>query len=210
MAGKMGDAVKRVLEQVGRTVFEEPPPPDMPRGCVSSARLSGFLPVQSVYADFYVVDEWWPDYRDEHFDERHARSVLRPAVAHVPCPHHSCGFCREHEDKQEDACSYNNCRSWRRARVIRRCVRCRCLTGLYARKTVESSINRFVRPGDVTSPETLVGHSRTRRNVDRKESVVVSLNDPTLAHSETPFHVAPYLSGHFKDGYSNRSGDGHP
>ncbi|HYF57930.1 MAG TPA: undecaprenyl diphosphate synthase family protein [Burkholderiaceae bacterium] len=31
-------------------------------------RLSGFLPVQSVYADFYVVDEWWPDYRDEHFD----------------------------------------------------------------------------------------------------------------------------------------------
>lgn len=25
-------------------------------------RLSGFLPVQSVYADFYVVDELWPDY----------------------------------------------------------------------------------------------------------------------------------------------------
>jgi undecaprenyl diphosphate synthase len=31
-------------------------------------RLSGFLPVQSVYADFYVVDEWWPDYQDRHFD----------------------------------------------------------------------------------------------------------------------------------------------
>lgn len=29
-------------------------------------RLSGFLPVQSVYADFYVVDELWPDYKDEH------------------------------------------------------------------------------------------------------------------------------------------------
>ncbi len=25
-------------------------------------RLSGFLPVQSVYADFFVVDEYWPDY----------------------------------------------------------------------------------------------------------------------------------------------------
>jgi undecaprenyl diphosphate synthase len=30
-------------------------------------RLSGFLPVQSVYADFYVVDECWPDFTPEHF-----------------------------------------------------------------------------------------------------------------------------------------------
>jgi len=30
-------------------------------------RLSGFLPVQSVYADFFVVDDYWPDYKDEHF-----------------------------------------------------------------------------------------------------------------------------------------------
>ena len=30
-------------------------------------RLSGFLPVQSVYADFYVVDAYWPDFRPEHF-----------------------------------------------------------------------------------------------------------------------------------------------
>lgn len=29
-------------------------------------RLSGFLPVQSVYADFYVVDDYWPDFRPEH------------------------------------------------------------------------------------------------------------------------------------------------
>jgi undecaprenyl diphosphate synthase len=28
-------------------------------------RLSGFLPIQSVYADFYVVDEMWPDYSRE-------------------------------------------------------------------------------------------------------------------------------------------------
>jgi undecaprenyl diphosphate synthase len=30
-------------------------------------RLSGFLPAQSVYADFYVIDDYWPDFRDEHF-----------------------------------------------------------------------------------------------------------------------------------------------
>lgn len=30
-------------------------------------RLSGFLPVQSVYADLYVVDDYWPDFRPEHF-----------------------------------------------------------------------------------------------------------------------------------------------
>jgi len=28
-------------------------------------RLSGFLPIQSVYADFYVLDEMWPDYDRE-------------------------------------------------------------------------------------------------------------------------------------------------
>jgi len=28
-------------------------------------RLSGFLPIQSVYADFYVLDEMWPDYSVE-------------------------------------------------------------------------------------------------------------------------------------------------
>jgi undecaprenyl diphosphate synthase len=28
-------------------------------------RLSGLLPVQSVYADFYVVDELWPDFEPE-------------------------------------------------------------------------------------------------------------------------------------------------
>jgi undecaprenyl diphosphate synthase len=31
-------------------------------------RLSGFLPVQSVYADFYVRDEYWPDFDPQHFD----------------------------------------------------------------------------------------------------------------------------------------------
>lgn len=32
-------------------------------------RLSGFLPVQSVYADFFVVEEMWPDYQAEQFLE---------------------------------------------------------------------------------------------------------------------------------------------
>ncbi|KOF56385.1 dihydroorotate dehydrogenase [Clostridium sp. DMHC 10] len=32
-------------------------------------RLSGFLPVQSAYADFYVIDDYWPDFREEHFYE---------------------------------------------------------------------------------------------------------------------------------------------
>lgn len=31
-------------------------------------RLSGFLPVQSIYADFYVIEDYWPDYRPEHLD----------------------------------------------------------------------------------------------------------------------------------------------
>jgi undecaprenyl diphosphate synthase len=30
-------------------------------------RLSGFLPIQSVYADFYVVDQLWPDYTNQDF-----------------------------------------------------------------------------------------------------------------------------------------------
>lgn len=32
-------------------------------------RLSGFLPVQSVYSDFYVEEKMWPDYTDEDFDK---------------------------------------------------------------------------------------------------------------------------------------------
>lgn len=32
-------------------------------------RLSGFLPVQSVYADFYVIDKMWPNFEKKDFDE---------------------------------------------------------------------------------------------------------------------------------------------
>lgn len=30
-------------------------------------RLSGFLPLQSVYSDFYVIPEYWPEFQAEHF-----------------------------------------------------------------------------------------------------------------------------------------------
>lgn len=33
------------------------------------SRLSGFLPVQSVYADFYVREEYWPDFAPHHFED---------------------------------------------------------------------------------------------------------------------------------------------
>lgn len=32
-------------------------------------RLSGFLPVQSIYSDFYVIDDLWPEFKQEHFYE---------------------------------------------------------------------------------------------------------------------------------------------
>lgn len=31
-------------------------------------RLSGFLPIQSVYSDFYIVKELWPDYAEVQFE----------------------------------------------------------------------------------------------------------------------------------------------
>lgn len=31
------------------------------------SRLSGLLPVQSVYADFYTLDDLWPDFNEDHF-----------------------------------------------------------------------------------------------------------------------------------------------
>jgi len=32
-------------------------------------RLSGFLPAQSVYADIYVREEYWPDFEVKHFEQ---------------------------------------------------------------------------------------------------------------------------------------------
>lgn len=30
-------------------------------------RLSGFLPVQSIYSDFYIIEDYWPDFKPQHF-----------------------------------------------------------------------------------------------------------------------------------------------
>ncbi len=30
-------------------------------------RLSGFLPLQAAYSDFFIVDEYWPDFSEKHF-----------------------------------------------------------------------------------------------------------------------------------------------
>ncbi len=32
-------------------------------------RLSGFLPVQSIYADFYTLDDYWPDFNKTHITD---------------------------------------------------------------------------------------------------------------------------------------------
>ena len=32
-------------------------------------RLSGFLPVQSVYADLFVLDAYWPDFEEAHLEQ---------------------------------------------------------------------------------------------------------------------------------------------
>lgn len=32
-------------------------------------RLSGFLPIQSVYSDFFIVDDYWPDYKEQHLHD---------------------------------------------------------------------------------------------------------------------------------------------
>lgn len=32
-------------------------------------RLSGFLPIQTVYSDFYIIPALWPDYKDEHLND---------------------------------------------------------------------------------------------------------------------------------------------
>lgn len=32
-------------------------------------RLSGFLPIQTVYADFYIIKDLWPDFKKEQFED---------------------------------------------------------------------------------------------------------------------------------------------
>lgn len=32
-------------------------------------RLSGFLPIQTVYSDFYIIPDLWPDFREQQFED---------------------------------------------------------------------------------------------------------------------------------------------
>lgn len=32
-------------------------------------RLSGFLPLQTVYSDIYILNDLWPDFKEEHLDQ---------------------------------------------------------------------------------------------------------------------------------------------
>ena len=32
-------------------------------------RLSGFLPIQTVYSDFYIVKDLWPDFKEQHLKD---------------------------------------------------------------------------------------------------------------------------------------------
>ncbi|MSU02822.1 undecaprenyl diphosphate synthase family protein [Tissierella pigra] len=32
-------------------------------------RLSGFLPLQSVYSDFYIIEDYWPDFKSQHLHD---------------------------------------------------------------------------------------------------------------------------------------------
>ena len=52
----------------GRLRSHEVPRLDLVVRWGGGRRLSGFLPAQSVYADFFVLDPYWPDFRPEHFD----------------------------------------------------------------------------------------------------------------------------------------------
>ena len=46
-------------------------------------RLSGFLPVQSVYSDFYVVDDYWPDFSPRHVEEAISWYSRQDAVSYT-------------------------------------------------------------------------------------------------------------------------------
>jgi len=53
--------------QSGEIASKEIPRMDLIIRWGGKRRLSGFLPVQSVYADFYVVNSMWPDYNNRQF-----------------------------------------------------------------------------------------------------------------------------------------------
>ena len=57
----------KTAQKEGQLASHEIPRLDLVIRWGGRRRLSGFLPVQSVYADIYVVDEYWPDFERQHF-----------------------------------------------------------------------------------------------------------------------------------------------
>ncbi|HEX5056253.1 MAG TPA: undecaprenyl diphosphate synthase family protein [Gammaproteobacteria bacterium] len=57
------------LRLSGRLRSQEVPRLDLVMRWGGGRRLSGFLPIQSVYADFFVVEDYWPDFRLDHFHQ---------------------------------------------------------------------------------------------------------------------------------------------
>jgi len=55
------------LERTGRLASADLPRIDLLVRWGGRRRLSGFLPVQSTYADIYVVDRLWPDFTPQDF-----------------------------------------------------------------------------------------------------------------------------------------------
>lgn len=54
-------------KQTGTPFSQEIPRMDLIMRWGNRTRLSGFLPVQSVYADFYSIKNLWPDYTEADF-----------------------------------------------------------------------------------------------------------------------------------------------
>lgn len=61
-AANKGD--KKVVDLIGSSLISRV---DLMVRWGGRRRLSGFLPVQSIYSDFYIVDELWPDFNEEQF-----------------------------------------------------------------------------------------------------------------------------------------------
>ena len=64
MSGTTGGIRKSFMECIGSSEVSRI---DLVVRWGGRRRLSGLLPVQAVYADFYIIDDLWPDFKPEHF-----------------------------------------------------------------------------------------------------------------------------------------------
>jgi len=63
MSGTTGGMRKSFMECIGSSEVSRI---DLVVRWGGRRRLSGLLPVQTVYADFYIIDDLWPDFKPEH------------------------------------------------------------------------------------------------------------------------------------------------